>query len=84
MACAQILCRTQLLEGSEVTQEIKTEQALASRDRKDGREDGSSLVSFHEAPPMGHLDAISDVTLCQASQCLVVSASFNGHIKVWK
>lgn len=64
-----------------MTQEVKTEQALASRDRKDTREDSSSPVSFHEAPSMGHLDAISDITLCQASQCLVVSASFNGHIK---
>ena len=77
-------CRTQLLEGSEVTQEIKTEQTMMPRDRRDGREDGCSPISIHETPPMGHLDAISDITLCQASQCLVVSASFNGHIKVWK
>ncbi|KAK7093762.1 phosphoinositide 3-kinase regulatory subunit 4-like [Littorina saxatilis] len=72
--------RSQLIDGCEVTQEIKTGQPLTPRDR----EDGSSRVSIHEAPPSGHLDAISDITLCQASQCLVVSSAYNGHIKVWK
>ncbi|XP_076451806.1 phosphoinositide 3-kinase regulatory subunit 4-like [Babylonia areolata] len=72
--------RSQLIDGCEVTQEMKTNQVLSQRDR----EDTPSRMSFHDAPPTGHMDAISDITLCQASQCLVVSASYNGHIKVWK
>lgn len=72
--------RSQLIDGCEVTQEMKTNQALPQRER----EEVPSRVSFHDAPPTGHIDAISDITLCQASQCLVVSASYNGHIKVWK
>ena len=37
-----------------------------------------------EAAPQGHIDIITDVNICQASQCLVLTASKNGVVKVWK
>ncbi|KAI4461743.1 phosphoinositide 3-kinase regulatory subunit 4 [Holotrichia oblita] len=37
-----------------------------------------------EPPPAGHRDCISDIILCKASQCFMVSASRDGVIKVWK
>lgn len=69
------LVRSQLIEGSEVTQEVTTEQPLP---REEGPQCGP------DTPATGHLDTISDVTLCQATQCLIISSARNGHIKVWK
>lgn len=37
-----------------------------------------------EQPSAGHRDCISDIALCKASQCFMVSASKDGVIKVWK
>lgn len=37
-----------------------------------------------EPPPPGHRDCISDISLCKASQCFLLSASRDGVIKVWK
>lgn len=67
--------RSQLIEGSEVIQEVKTEIPLQ---KEEGPQRGP------DAPATGHIDTVSDITLCQASQCLVISAARNGHIKVWK
>ncbi|PVD36888.1 hypothetical protein C0Q70_03878 [Pomacea canaliculata] len=67
--------RSQLIEGTEVIQEVKTEHPVS---REEGPQCGP------DAPATGHLDTISDIALCQASQWFVVSAAHNGHIKVWK
>ena len=40
--------------------------------------------TMHSAPLPGHHDTVSDVSLCHSTQTLVLSASSNGHIKVWK
>ncbi|XP_076266632.1 vacuolar protein sorting 15 [Rhynchophorus ferrugineus] len=37
-----------------------------------------------EPPAAGHRDCVSDITLCKASQCFLVTASRDGVIKVWK
>ena len=37
-----------------------------------------------EAPPAGHRDCVSDIILCKASQCFMVTASRDGVVKVWK
>lgn len=37
-----------------------------------------------EPPPSGHRDWISEVTLCKASQCFLLTGSRDGVIKVWK
>lgn len=37
-----------------------------------------------EQPPAGHRDCITDITLCKASQCFMVSSSRDGVVKVWK
>ncbi|XP_071440948.1 phosphoinositide 3-kinase regulatory subunit 4 [Hetaerina americana] len=37
-----------------------------------------------EQPPAGHHDWISDVALCQATQCFLLTGSRDGVIKVWK
>ncbi|KAJ8984786.1 hypothetical protein NQ317_003699 [Molorchus minor] len=37
-----------------------------------------------EPPPAGHRDCISDIVLCKASQCFLVTSARDGVIKVWK
>lgn len=37
-----------------------------------------------EPPAAGHRDCISDVILCKATQCFLVTSSRDGVIKVWK
>nr|XP_022913149.1 phosphoinositide 3-kinase regulatory subunit 4 isoform X1 [Onthophagus taurus] len=37
-----------------------------------------------EPPPMGHINSITDITICKASQCFMVTGSIDGVIKVWK
>ncbi|CAH1967764.1 unnamed protein product [Acanthoscelides obtectus] len=37
-----------------------------------------------EPPAAGHRDTISDIVLCKASQCFLVTSSRDGVIKVWK
>ncbi|XP_030749901.1 phosphoinositide 3-kinase regulatory subunit 4 [Sitophilus oryzae] len=37
-----------------------------------------------EPPSAGHRDCISDITMCKASQCFVITSSRDGVIKVWK
>lgn len=37
-----------------------------------------------DPPPAGHKDCISDVLLCKATQCFLVTSSRDGVVKVWK
>lgn len=37
-----------------------------------------------EPPAAGHRDCISDIVLCKATQCFLVTSSRDGVIKVWK
>ncbi|GFN76933.1 phosphoinositide 3-kinase regulatory subunit 4 [Plakobranchus ocellatus] len=70
--------RSQLIEGSEVIQELETQ-----REPVGDRSDRESHL-LHSAPLQGHQDIVNDLTLCHSSQTLVISAGRNGHIKVWK
>ena len=70
-----ISCRSRLIDGTEVIQETYTKKQVSSEDIPRGGP---------EAPPQGHHDIISDIGLCQTSQCLVVTASRDGVVKVWK
>lgn len=70
--------RSQLMEGSEVIQELETQRELMG----DRSERESHLL--HSSPLQGHQDIVNDLTLCYSSQTLVISAGRNGHIKIWK
>lgn len=37
-----------------------------------------------DPPPPGHYDGVTDLSMCQASQCFLLSAARDGVIKVWK
>ncbi|XP_067658475.1 phosphoinositide 3-kinase regulatory subunit 4-like [Haliotis asinina] len=67
--------RSQLIDGTEVIQEVCTKKQANSDDIP---------RRVPEAPPTGHHDIISDVNICQSSQCLVITGSRDGVVKVWK
>ncbi|KAK6965246.1 phosphoinositide-3-kinase regulatory subunit 4, partial [Biomphalaria glabrata] len=70
--------RSQLIEGSEVIQELETQ-----REPLDKYETEREMHLMHSAPLLGHHDIVNDLTLCHSTQTLVISAARNGHIKVW-
>lgn len=39
---------------------------------------------YPETPPVGHHDIISSISVMQTSQPLIISASKDGVVKVWK
>lgn len=67
--------RAKLVDGVEVIQELYTKKPVTNDD---------APRRGPEAPPQGHRDIISDINLCQASQCMVITGSRDGVIKVWK
>ncbi|XP_062578229.1 phosphoinositide 3-kinase regulatory subunit 4-like [Saccostrea cucullata] len=67
--------RAKLVDGVEVIQEFYTKKQVTSEDNP---------RRGPEAPPQGHRDIISDINLCQTSQCLVITGSRDGVVKVWK
>ncbi|XP_053378617.1 phosphoinositide 3-kinase regulatory subunit 4-like [Mercenaria mercenaria] len=67
--------RSRIIEGTEVIEETYSKKQTSSEDIPRRGPD---------APPQGHNDIITDVSLCQASQCLVLTSSRNGVVKVWK
>ena len=69
------ILRSRIIEGTEVIEETYSKKQTSSEDIPRRGPD---------APPQGHNDIITDVNLCQASQCLVLTASSNGVVKVWK
>lgn len=67
--------RSRLIDGTEVIQETYQKKQTTNEDIP---------RRGPEMPPSGHQDIISDVNLCQASQCLVLTGSRDGVVKVWK
>nr|XP_022340487.1 phosphoinositide 3-kinase regulatory subunit 4-like [Crassostrea virginica] len=67
--------RAKLVDGVEVIQELYTKKQVTSDD---------APRRGPEPPPQGHRDIISDINLCQSSQCMVITGSRDGVIKVWK
>lgn len=64
-----------VIDGTEVIQEFYTKKNAGNDDIPRRAPD---------APALGHHDTISDVGVCQATQCFVISASRDGVVKVWK
>lgn len=67
--------RSQLIDGTEVVKEMYSKPRQANDDLPRRGPD---------SPPAGHLDSIGDIAVYQTSQWLLVSASKDGVIKVWK
>ncbi|KAK2148717.1 hypothetical protein LSH36_486g02011 [Paralvinella palmiformis] len=68
--------RCRLIDGTEVIQETYSKSRAANNEDMPRR--------GPESPAEGHHDIISDVSLCQTSQCFLISCSRDGVVKVWK
>lgn len=64
------------IDGTEVLQEFCNRPPVAGSDETPRR--------YPEIPPAGHHDVISDISVMQASQTFLLSASRDGVVKVWK
>ncbi len=68
--------RCRLIDGTEVIQETYGRAKNAGNDDIPRR--GPDM------PPTGHHDVISDISICQTSQCFIITCSRDGVVKVWK
>lgn len=69
---------TRLIDGTPVV----CEEAVPVRKHMEGGEEVPRAGP--EPPAAGHRDCISDIVLCKATQCFLVTSSRDGVIKVWK
>ncbi|XP_055958474.1 phosphoinositide 3-kinase regulatory subunit 4-like [Patella vulgata] len=67
--------QSQLIDGTDVVQEVYNRKQTSSEDIPH---------RGPEAPSTAHHNMISDIGICQSSQCLVITASRDGVIKLWK
>ncbi|GLH13555.1 Phosphoinositide 3-kinase regulatory subunit 4 [Gryllus bimaculatus] len=82
LAPSSVAYKSRLIDGTNVIQEIaakpRSSQSGMSSQREETPRPGP------EQPQPGHHDWISALTMCQASQCFLLSGSRDGVIKVWK
>nr|XP_018916322.1 PREDICTED: phosphoinositide 3-kinase regulatory subunit 4 [Bemisia tabaci] len=73
-------CR--FIDGTNVVQETPIKPRTSSTSKGTNIEEAPRAGPDY--PPAGHQDAITDMVMVQASQCLLVTGSRDGVIKVWK
>lgn len=79
LASETLTYHERLIDGTSVI----VETVVPTAARSTGKADETPRAG-PEPPPAGHRDCISDIILCKASQCFMVSSSRDGVIKVWK
>ena len=67
---------SKLVEGCQVYTELVGDRKRA----KEAGEGGGQRISAE----IGHTDWVTDMILCQSQQTLLVSASNDGVMKIWK
>lgn len=72
---------SKLVEGCQVYTELAgAGDRPGSRRNKEAGEGGGQRISAE----IGHTDWVTDMILCQSQQTLLVSASNDGVMKIWK
>ena len=69
--------KSQLMEGSHVISEVYG--SLKAESENDG-----VPKRGHDMPRVGHHDIITDIALARPQQTLMITASRDGVVKVWK
>ncbi|XP_075209888.1 vacuolar protein sorting 15 isoform X2 [Lycorma delicatula] len=72
--------KSRLVDGTNIVQEV---QSRVGSSRSGGNSEELPRAG-PDPPPTGHHDTISDIALCHASQCFLLTGSRDGVIKVWK
>jgi WD40 repeat protein len=76
------LCRPRLIDGTNVVFEVPVKPRGGQGSSIRGGEE--SPRPCPDQPQAGHHDWVSEIAMCQASQCFLLSGSRDGVIKVWK
>lgn len=76
--------KSRLIDGTNVIQELAVKSRAGSGQSSIGSQREETPRPGPEQPQPGHHDWISALTICQASQCFLLSGSRDGVIKVWK
>ncbi|KAL1124298.1 hypothetical protein AAG570_002066, partial [Ranatra chinensis] len=71
------------IDGTHVVQEIQSRSQSGGGRRGPGSGEECPRAG-PDQPATGHHNAITDITLCQATQCFMVTGARDGVIKVWK
>lgn len=79
----EVICRCRMIDGTNVVQEVQS-KLLAPTGFARGATVEECPRAGPDQPPTGHHDGIVDISMCQASQCFLMSGSRDGVIKVWK
>jgi hypothetical protein len=70
-----------MIDGTNVISEVPVKPRASQGSNIRGEE---SPRPGPDQPQAGHHDGISEIAMCQASQCFLLSGSRDGVIKVWK
>nr|CAD7406477.1 unnamed protein product [Timema cristinae] len=83
---ATLAYKSRLIDGTNVVQELQLKQRSGGGSGGMGSQRGGeeSPRPGPDQPQAGHHDGISEIAMCQASQCFLLSGSRDGVIKVWK
>nr|CAD7263978.1 unnamed protein product [Timema shepardi] len=83
---ATLAYKSRLIDGTNVVQEVQLKQRSGGGSGSMGSQRGGeeSPRPGPDQPQAGHHDGISEIAMCQASQCFLLSGSRDGVIKVWK
>uniref|UniRef100_A0A1B6DEI4 non-specific serine/threonine protein kinase n=1 Tax=Clastoptera arizonana TaxID=38151 RepID=A0A1B6DEI4_9HEMI len=75
-------CR--MIDGTNVVQEVQSVSLPPSGFTRGSTTADECPRAGPDQPPTGHHDGILDISMCQASQCFLMTGSRDGVIKVWK
>lgn len=78
---SSVAYKQRLIDGTSVISEVPVKPRASQGSNIRGEE---SPRPGPDQPQAGHHDGISDIAMCQASQCFLLSGSRDGVIKVWK
>ncbi|XP_049778491.1 phosphoinositide 3-kinase regulatory subunit 4 [Schistocerca cancellata] len=75
--------KSRLVDGTNVVQEVQKPRSQSAGVQRQ-RSNEEAPRPGPDQPQAGHHDWISEVAMCQASQCFLLTGSRDGVIKVWK
>lgn len=78
------LNRSRMIDGTNVVQEMQTKPHTPATGVPRSNIVEESPRAGPDQPATGHYDGITDISMCQAGQCFMLTGARDGVIKVWK
>lgn len=76
--------RSRMIDGTNVVQEVQTKPHTPAAGVPRSNVAEESPRAGPDQPATGHYDGITDISMCQAGQCFMLTGARDGVIKVWK